>query len=324
MANNSTNFGRIAVLMGGPSTEREISLKSGKAVFEVLKKENLNVLALDLDTDNKEAISTLLKGSNIDVAFIALHGRFGEDGCLQRILEELEIPYTGSGIQASRLAMDKVASRKIFKDRGLNVPNSEALNKSGYIDFESLKEKFAAFPLVVKPATHGSSIGVSFVNDTPSLKTAIAFAFQYDNNILVEEYIPGREVTVAVLDEQPLPVVEIIAGNKFFDFEAKYKSNLTQYIVPAQLEEKTKEFVQKAGLAAHRALNCQGFSRADIILDKKDRPFVLEVNTIPGLTSSSLLPKAAAALGIDFTQLCLRMLKLAYEKKQLQKSLEKS
>ncbi len=309
--------------MGGPSTEREISLKSGKAVFEVLKNRGLDVVALDFNTEHKETISGLLKGSGAEVVFIALHGRFGEDGTLQAILEELGILYTGSGVLASKLAMDKIAARKIFREKGINVPKSQVLNKFGSVIEGDIIKKIGSFPLVVKPATHGSSIGISFADNLTTFKKAIDLAFQYDENILAEEYITGRELTVSVLDDAALPVVEIISGNKFFDFEAKYKSAVTQYIVPAKLEPKTAQLVQKAGLASHRALNCQGFSRTDIILDKKNRPFVLEVNTIPGLTSSSLLPKAAHAAGIDFTKLCLRMISLAYEKKELQKSFKK-
>ncbi len=310
--------------MGGPSSEREVSLKSGKAVYEALKKEGLDVVSLDIATEKQDLVVQFLNASGIDLAFIALHGRFGEDGSLQAILEELDIPYTGSGVLASQLAMDKISSRKIFREKGLQVPDSLALNKFDRINLtNSAKEKFKSFPIVVKPATHGSSIGITFVDDLVKLDDAIDLAFKYDDNILVEEYIFGREMTVAVLDEEPLPVVEIVSANKFFDFEAKYKSNFTEYIVPAKLEHAANQAVQNAGLAAHRALNCQGFSRSDIILDKKGIPFILEVNTIPGLTSSSLLPKAALAIGISFGQLCLRMISLAYEKKRVQKSSKK-
>ncbi len=313
-------FGRIGVLMGGLSTEREISLKSGKAVYEALKKEGLNAVALDFETEDKPTILNLIAGSSIDVAFVALHGRFGEDGTLQAILEEAGIPYTGSGVLASRLAMDKIASRKFFAGRGLDVPNSVSLNRPTCPQAKDIINKFRGFPLVVKPSTHGSSIGISFAEDLPGLKRALDLAFRYDDNILAEEYILGRELTVAVLDEKPLPVVEIISKNKFFDFEAKYKSSQTKYVVPAALEPEIRSRVASAGLAAHQVLGCQGFSRADIILDRKDTPFVLEINTIPGLTSGSLLPKAAAAMGINFTQVCLRMVILAYEKKQPQKN----
>lgn len=306
--------------MGGPSTEREISLVSGRAVFDCLKNEGLDVVAFDITSDQKNAIANILKDSKIDVAFIALHGRFGEDGNLQMILEDLDIPYTGSGVLASRLALDKIASRKIFKGKGLNVPNSLALNKFEDNDLNSLLAKLKSFPLVVKPATHGSSIGISFVDSPAFLREAIDCAFKYDDNILLEEYILGRELTVSVLDEKPLPVVEIVSQNRFFDFEAKYKSQQTQYLVPANLVEDVQKSVQAAGLISHQALNCEGFSRTDIILDKKDRPVVLEINTIPGLTSHSLLPKAAASCGISFAQVCLKMIKLAYEKSQLQKT----
>ncbi|MDP2939401.1 MAG: D-alanine--D-alanine ligase [Candidatus Omnitrophota bacterium] len=317
---NNSNFGRIGVLMGGPSTEREISLKSGRSVYEALNKEGLDAVVLDFNTDEKEVILKLIKDSQIDVAFIALHGKFGEDGVLQSLLDKLGIPYTGSGVLASSLAMDKVASRELFKNNDLNVPMSEVLNKSFLTDLNRLISKFRKFPLVVKPATQGSSIGISIAKDLSGLEKSINFAFQFDNKILIEEYILGRELTVSILDEQALPVVEIVPKNKFFDFEAKYKSQDTQYIVPARISKKTQVLVQEAGLSAHSILRCSGFSRTDIILSGDEIPFILEVNTIPGLTSSSLLPKAADAVGINFTQLCLKMLCLAYEKKQIQKS----
>ncbi len=306
-------FGRIGVLMGGPSSERDVSLKSGKAVYENLKQEGFNVIPIDITTDNVSENVNLIKSKNIDCAFIALHGRFGEDGQMQELLEGLKIAYTGSGVMASELAMDKVASRSIFKENGLNVPGYKILERATY-DLNAGLDGFK-LPLVIKPAAHGSSIGLSIIDKENDLQKAIDLAFGFDQRIIIEEYIPGREITVGVLDERALPVIEIVPKNRFFDFEAKYRSGMTEYIVPAQIEAGIAEESQRIALSAHRLLGCFGCSRVDMILDKNNVPFVLEVNTIPGLTSTSLLPKAAKVTGIDFTQLCVKLLQLAYAKK---------
>lgn len=303
--------GKIGVLIGGPSSEREISLKSGKAVFEALKNLGLDVEAVDIITDDIKENIRLLKSKKIDCAFIALHGKFGEDGGIQRVLEEIRIPYTGSGELASRLAMDKIASRKIFFEAGLSVPRYKTLKKESRHNF---KNEFR-LPVVIKPATNGSSIGLSIVSKEDGLESAFSLAFSYDNDIIIEEFVEGRELTVGILEDKALPVIEIVPKNKFFDFEAKYHSGLTDYIVPAKLDKKTAKKVQEAAQAAHKLLDCFGCSRVDIILDRKDTPVVLEVNTIPGFTSTSLLPKAAKTVGIEFSDLCLKLLDLAYEKK---------
>jgi len=312
-ANLRTKYGRIGVLMGGPSTEREISLKSGKAVYEALKQSGLQVIPIDIKTDSIEENIRLIESCKIDCAFLALHGRFGEDGQIQEILEIIKIPYTGSGVLASRLAMDKVASRKIFQANGLNVPKYKIVEKASYtLDWEvnnNLK-----LPLVIKPATHGSSIGLSIIDKQEDLDKAVSLAFAFDERIIIEEYVEGREVTVGILKEQPLPVIEIIPKRRFFDYEAKYTPGMTDYEVPAKLEESIAREVKKAALSAHKLLGCSGCSRADMILSKDNLPFVLEVNTIPGLTNISLLPRAAKTQGIEFNELCLKLIKLAYEK----------
>jgi len=307
------DFGRVGVLMGGPSSEREISFKSGKAVLCALKDSGIEALGIDIVTDNKEDNIRLLNSHNLDCAFIALHGRFGEDGAIQEILEQVNLPYTGSGIKASRLAMDKIGALKIFRAGNLHVPRSQFLEQGLYNKGGEFKSDLG-FPLVVKPANHGSSIGLSIVELKQQIRAAIELAFQFDQRIVVEEYISGRELTVGVLDEKPLPVIEIVPKHKFFDFEAKYQAGLTDYIVPAALKSKIAEDVQQAALTAHKLLGCFGCSRTDIILSRDNIPFVLETNTIPGMTSTSLLPKAARIIGIDFNQLCLKLLELAYEK----------
>lgn len=313
--NTQYNFGRIGVLMGGPSTEREISMKSGKAVYEALKDSGFDAVAIDIKTDDIESNKEAIKNYGLKCAFIALHGRFGEDGQIQHILEGLKIPYTGSGVRASRLAMDKIASRKIFVAAGLTVPRYDVLERPVLNkDFKISAD--LNLPLVVKPATHGSSIGLSIVGNKQGLKEGIESAFAFDNRVIIEEYIKGREMTVGILGETALPVIEIIPKNMFFDFEAKYHPGLTEYVVPAELEEDLAQKVKEAALAAHRLLGCYGCSRVDMILGKDNQVFVLEVNTIPGLTATSLLPKAAKSAGIEFKELCYRLIKFAHEKGQ--------
>jgi len=307
------DFGRVGVLMGGPSSEREISLKSGKAVLFALIASGVDALGIDIVTDNKEENIRLLRNYNLDCAFIALHGRFGEDGAIQEILERVNLPYTGSGVKASRLAMDKIGALKIFRDGKLYVPRSHFLERPAYNKNNNFSNDLG-FPLVIKPANHGSSIGLSIVELQQEIPAAIQLAFQFDERIVVEEYISGRELTVGVLDEKPLPVIEIVTKHKFFDFEAKYQAGLTDYIIPAPLQKDVAENVQQAALKAHQLLGCFGCSRTDIILSRDNLPFVLETNTIPGMTATSLLPKAARILGIDFNRLCLKLLELAYEK----------
>ncbi len=307
------DFGRVGVLMGGPSSEREISLKSGKAVLSALKESGIDAVGIDIITDNKEDNIRLLNSYNLDCVFIALHGRFGEDGSIQEILEEIDLPYTGSGVKASRLAMDKIGALNIFKAGKLYVPRSQFLERASYNENKKFKNDLG-LPVVVKPANHGSSIGLSIVELEQEIPAAIELAFQFDQRIVIEEYISGRELTVGVLDERALPVIEIVPKHKFFDFEAKYKAGLTDYIIPALLKPEIAEEVQQAALEAHKLLGCFGCSRTDIILSQKNIPFVLETNTIPGMTATSLLPKAARILGIDFNQLCLKLLELAYEK----------
>ena len=318
-----TEFGRIGVLMGGASSEREISLKSGKAVYEALKKSSLDVIPIDITTESAEENIRLINSCNIDCAFLALHGRFGEDGAIQKILEEMNLPYTGSGVIASKLAMDKAASRKIFEANDLHVPKYEEISKNSYNGGFDIDGKLQ-IPLVIKPVTHGSSIGLSIIDNKEGLSRAIGLAFEYDERALVEEYIKGRELTVGILDGLALPVIEIIPKKEFFDFEAKYRLGMTEYIVPAQLDEVTALRVQEAGFAAHKLLGCVGCSRVDIILSENNLAYILEVNTIPGMTATSLLPKAARTVGIEFGQLCITLIKLAYERHPTQGGLLKS
>lgn len=304
------DFGRVGVLMGGPSSEREISLKSGKAVLAALLELGVNAVGIDITSDERRENIILIKKNRIDCAFIALHGRFGEDGTIQEILEELNLPFTASGVKASRLAMDKAGSLQVFSQGGLIVPKSQLLDKTAYQKNGQFINELG-LPVVVKPANHGSSIGLSLVEDSQGLPLAIDLAFKFDEHIIIQEYIRGRELTVGILDDLALPVIEIIPQGKFFDFAAKYQSGSTRYIVPAQLESELAIKVQQAARQAHNLLGCYGCSRVDFILTPEGQPYILEINTIPGMTATSLLPKAAKIIGIDFGRLCLKLLALA-------------
>ncbi|MFH1354759.1 MAG: D-alanine--D-alanine ligase [Candidatus Omnitrophota bacterium] len=310
------NFGKVGVLMGGPSSERKISLKSGKAVYCALKDANIDVALLDIKTDKIRENARLIRSHKLNCAFVALHGRFGEDGQIQSILENLKITYTGSGVAASKLAMDKAASRAIFKTYGLHVPKSLVIERSSYSKSRKSLHSLG-MPLVIKPVSHGSSIGLSIVREGKDLDKALDQAFVFDRKVIAEEYIEGRELTVGILGDYALPAVEIIPKKLFFDFQAKYQPGMTSYIVPAKLDLNSARKIKQAALSAHLLLGCSGFSRTDIILSTDNLPYILEVNTIPGLTQTSLLPKAAKSVGIDFDQLCLRLVELAYEKKKV-------
>jgi len=301
------DIGRIGVLFGGPSSERDISIISGNAVYDSLFKEGLDVVKMDIkDADSlKESVLT----SNIDVAFIALHGKFGEDGQVQSILEDLDIPYTGSNPYASKLALDKVLSKEIFKKNNIPTPGYAALKKGQ--DYKTVVDRFS-FPFVVKPSNGGSSIGISLVEKPDDIKKAIDNAFSYDDSILIEKYIKGIDITVGILDDEALPVIHIKPKDKFYDFKAKYTSGMSEYIVPADISDDIFKRAQKLSLLAHKALGCLSFSRVDMLYQKDTSEiFLLEVNTIPGLTPSSLLPKAAKSAGIDFSDMCISMVKSA-------------
>ncbi|HDZ76635.1 MAG TPA: D-alanine--D-alanine ligase [Candidatus Omnitrophica bacterium] len=306
LENIKNEFGLIGVLMGGPSNERTISLRSGKAVSEALKSLNLDVVDLDIKDSDIDKVAKQIKKSRIDIAFIALHGAFGEDGTIQQLLSDNNIPYTGSGVAASKSSLNKITARNIMKQGGLLVPDALILKKDNF-DITSIAE----FPLVVKPVSSGSSIGLTIVETKEGIKSALDDAFKYDDQVLMEDYIEGRELTVSILDEKALSVIEIVPKRKFFDYQAKYTVGLTDYIIPAVLEKDVYGNVQESALAAHRALGCCGFSRVDMIMNSKNNLIILEVNTIPGMTRNSLLPRAAAAEGYDFAELCLKILKLA-------------
>jgi len=294
-------YGRVGVLAGGPSNEREISLKSGKAVHDALIREGVDAIFLDV----KNNIYDIIGKAKIDVAFIALHGKFGEDGTVQKILEEARIPYTGSGVEASRLALDKIASKKAFKKSAIPIPQYVVFEKNKYLIDDA---KPLGMPVVVKPQFEGSSIGLSVVRESTFLKDALDKAFEYGDKIILEEYIKGRELTVGILDDKPLPVIEIVTKNRVYDYGAKYSDPETRYLIPAPVEKNIYENAQRLGSRAHEALGCRMFSRVDMMLNDAGDIYVLEVNTIPGMTERSLLPKAAGELGYGFGKLCIKLI----------------
>jgi D-alanine-D-alanine ligase len=290
----------IAVVMGGTSGEREVSLESGEAVAKALTKKGYNVKKLVVN----HQVADQLKKEKIDVAFIALHGGWGEDGRAQALCEMLNIPYTGSGVLASALAMNKPQAKAIFVHHNIPTPAyCPALSRIFVMKKMGLKP-----PIVIKPSSEGSTLGVSIVTREEEFDAALEKACQYDQHPMVEEYIEGREITVGVLDGQPLGVVEIIPRQGFYDFHAKYTSGGSEYQAPASIPGKATEEIRRLAKAAYEALGCAGGARVDLRLSERRGPFVLEVNTIPGMTSHSLLPKSAAVMGIEFEELVERML----------------
>lgn len=301
---------KIAVLMGGRSREREISLKSGRAMEASLHRQGCTVVAIDLD----EAVADRLRQEKIELVVNALHGRGGEDGTIQGLLEILGIPYTGSGVLASAIGMNKVMTKRLLEAQGLPTPRYSVVRSAGRPapvprDFPAGFEG----PLVVKPSSEGSTIGVTIVRDRGAVEAAIREAFRYSEEVLVESYIDGHEVTAGILNETPLPLIEIVPKGAFYDYQAKYEKEMTDYIVPARFSPEATDRVQTLALETHRIIGCRGCSRVDFRVDRRGRPFVLEINTVPGMTETSLLPKAAAAAGISYDELVAKIVQSALE-----------
>lgn len=309
----------IAVVMGGPSAEHDISLNSGRGVAAALRRRGWGVeeiivpQAISIDEAGCH-LRAALQPQAVEAVFLALHGAFGEDGTVQELCESLGLAYTGSDPAASRLGMDKVASRRRFEAAGLAVPRWRLLDAAGPPAWQAAQE--GPYPCVIKPVNQGSSVGVSLVRDARGLASAVSAAGRYSPQVLMEAYIRGRELTVGVLDGRPLPVVEIRPTQPFFDFTAKYTAGMTDYLVPAPLPAAVSAKVQAAGVTAHEALGCRHLSRADILLDAEGEPVVLEVNTIPGFTPTSLLPKAAACAGLSYDALCEQLVQMACRDRQ--------
>jgi len=290
-------FNRVAVLMGGPSAEHDISMQSGRAIAEALKQCGYDVTEIVVETEQ------LLIPEAIEAVFIAFHGTFGEDGTAQKQLEERGIPYTGSGPEASRISFDKELSKALFRSHHLPQPADQIITEPS--------QRTIDFPCVIKPLRQGSSLGVHILMDKNNWETAFADAIQYDGRVIVEEYIDGHELTVGVVDGQVLPVIEIVAPSGNYDFTAKYTKGKTSYIVPAKIPDKWRDTCQKLALKVYQALGCRGMSRVDFRVRSDGSIYILENNTIPGFTATSLLPKAAAAAGIPFPELCSRIMQTA-------------
>jgi len=286
--------------MGGPGAERDVSLRSGAAVCKALASVAATVTAIDVTTRSVEL------PSDTDLVFNIIHGTFGEDGDLQDLLDSAGVPYTGEGAAGSRLAFDKIESKRSFDAAGVPTPQWEILSPG--------ERPSLALPFVAKPPREGSSVGVHLVHDADSVASALDDCFARGSEVLIEEFVSGRELTVGILGDRALPVIEIVPKDGFYDYEHKYTKGGSEYFCPADLPEGVTASVQAAALAAHRSLGLEVYSRVDVLLDRSNRPYVLEVNTIPGMTETSLLPKAAAAVGISFPALCEEIIELSLAK----------
>ena len=302
-------FGKVGVLFGGRSAEREISLISGNGVLQALKSRGIDAHAFDPGTQRLAELAA----QEFDRVFIALHGRYGEDGSLQGALELLGIPYTGSGVMASSIGMDKITTKKIWLQEGVPTPRYVRIDAD--TDLDAVVAGLG-LPLIVKPPLEGSSIGITKVTQADQLKEAVALVTSMDESVLAEEFVTGREFTVAVLGHgaaaRALPIVEIVAPEGKYDYQNKYFTDDTQYHCPAPLPEELTHEIQRHAVNAYRALGCEGWGRVDVLVRESDmRPFLLEVNTSPGMTTHSLVPMAARAVGIGYEDLCVEILRSA-------------
>lgn len=303
---------KIAVLCGGRSGERAVSLRSGKRVFSSLEKQGFDVIMLDLEDD----LISKLKKKRIGIVFNILHGRHGEDGTVQGLLEIAGIPYTGSKVLASALAMNKVAAKRIFDAMNIPTPRYLEIDKNSDVarEAERIKNTFP-FPLVLKPVSEGSSLGVALIKERKHLEKYLRDAISRFKDVFVEEYVKGREVTVGIIgrgrETRALPILELVPHNEFYDYEAKYTKGKTDFILPARLPQPLYQKTQEIALAAHKALGCYGISRVDIIV-ANNIPYVHEVNSLPGMTEQSDLPAEAAYAGISFDELVVKILESAY------------
>lgn len=304
----SHSFGRVGVLYGGQSAEREVSLMSGAGVCEALCSQGVDAHLFDTGTRSLAQLAD----ERFDRVFIALHGRYGEDGTMQGALELLGLPYTGSGPLASCLAMDKIMTKRIWAQHGLPTPRFRVLDTQS--DLEATAEALG-LPLIIKPPHEGSTLGVTRVDDAAHLSEAYQLAARFDDVVLAEQFIQGRELTVPVLGSgataRALPVIEIVAPEGNYDYEHKYLSNDTQYVCPAHLGEELTARIMQIAQQSYLALGCEGWGRADFMLDQDGEPWLLEMNTSPGMTSHSLVPMGAAAIGMSYAQLCLDILSTA-------------
>jgi len=298
----SSNFGKVAVLLGGRSGEREVSLKSGSAVLAALQRSGVNAHAFD------PAERSLHELAGFDRAFIALHGRYGEDGTIQGALELMGIPYTGSGVMASAVGMDKWRTKLLWRAAGIVTPNFELVDEDS--DYAGIEARLG-LPLFVKPANEGSSIGISKVKQKGELRSAYEEAAMADPLVIAEKFIGGGEYTVGILGDMALPVIRIVPANEFYDYEAKYLRNDTQYLCPCGLPQEQEDRIRAEAVQAFRVVGGRGWGRVDFLMDESGDHYFLEVNTSPGMTDHSLVPMAAKAAGIDFDTLVLEILEMA-------------
>jgi D-alanine-D-alanine ligase len=306
----------VALLCGGVSSEREVSLQSGEQVYEALDKEKYNILPYDPKTDLGRLVND---ASKVDVALIILHGPNGEDGTVQGLLDLLDIPYQGSGVLGSALAMNKAVTKQLYEKSGLSIPSYIVYDRDDTVDLDACVKQIG-LPLVVKPVAAGSSVGMSIVRSAGDLQGALDKAIAYDNAVMVETYIAGIELTVGVIgnkDLEALPIIEIVPDEtrEFFDYKAKYTPGVTQEICPARIDDELTQQAQTYAKVAHKALFCRGYSRTDMILQDR-KIYVLETNTIPGMTATSLLPQAAQVAGISFSRLMDKLIDLGLEEHQ--------
>ncbi len=299
----SSGFGKVAVLLGGKSAEREVSLKSGAAVLAALQKGGVDAHAFD------PADRPLHELQAFDLVFIALHGRYGEDGTLQGALELMGIPYTGSGVMASSVGMDKWRTKLLWRAAGVATPEFELVTAES--DFDAIERRLG-LPLFVKPANEGSSIGISKVKTAGRLKAAYELAAKSDPLVIAEQFVGGGEYTVGILGDEALPIIRIVPANEFYDYEAKYLRDDTQYLCPCGLNAEQEAKIQAEALQAFRVLGAQGWGRVDFLMDEAGQHYFLEVNTSPGMTDHSLVPMGARARGLSFEQLVLQVLELAH------------
>jgi D-alanine-D-alanine ligase len=297
---------KIGVLLGGLSSEREVSLASGNAIVKALQEKGYHPAAIDVGRD----VAAKIQEHGIGAAFNALHGRFGEDGAIQGLLEVMGIPYTGSGILASALGMNKTVSKQVFRSQGLLVGPYEVIYDGDAAKVGAVIDQIR-FPVVIKPHAEGSSVGVSLVFSKDQVAPAVELAFKYGNEILVEKFIKGKEVQVGILGDRALGAIEIVPKSAFYDYRAKYEKGMSDHFFPARIPEDVYQRTLEAGLAAHRALGCRGYSRVDFIIDESGAAYILEVNTLPGMTATSLLPEIAKGVGISFPDLVQEILRLA-------------
>lgn len=298
---NPADFGKVAVLMGGSAAEREVSLNSGNAVYQALLAQGIDAMAIDVTASPIDA----LRGAAVDRVFNIIHGRGGEDGVLQAVLDVLGLPYTGSGVLASALSMDKLRTKLCWQGMGLSTPLWFVL--SGEQDIDACISKLG-FPVIVKPAQEGSSIGMSKAKTRDELIAALTTAQQFNCDVYAEQWVQGSEYTVGVLNGEALPVIRLQTPNEFYDFEAKYRANTTQYHCPCGLSAERERQLQALAEQACRGLNIKGWARVDVFIDDNDQSQLIEVNTVPGMTDHSLVPMAAKAAGISFEQLVWRIL----------------